>query len=119
MSRRLGAMPPEVVETVHSRSLHRCEAKQARGCTGRGEQIHHRKLRSQGGAHDVVNLLDVCHVCHAHIHANPRESYERGTLVRSMRNPGEVPVVRGRGRALPTESGSWIVDTAGNQGVRG
>lgn len=48
-----------------------------------GEHVHHRKLRSQGGTNDLVNLLDVCTACHGTIHANPADSYENGLLIRS------------------------------------
>lgn len=44
---------------------------------------HHRKMRSQGGLDDPANLAALCLGCHTHIHANPKESYEQGWLVKS------------------------------------
>lgn len=58
----------------------RCEAMVSADCTGRAEHAHHLVLRSQGGADDPSNLMALCHACHAHVHANPTESYERGFL---------------------------------------
>lgn len=60
----------------------RCEVRVSPDCTGRAEHVHHILMRSQGGTHDIGNLLAVCHRCHGHIHANPAESYEAGWLHR-------------------------------------
>jgi hypothetical protein len=77
---------------VRARSRGRCEAGASANCTGQGEHVHHRKLRSQGGTNDLANLLDVCRRCHATIHANPAASYATGLLVRSYDDPAQVPV---------------------------
>lgn len=76
-----------------------CEVMVPGVCNGRGEHWHHRKLRSQGGRHEPVNGLMVCHLCHEWIHRHPALSYEAGWLVRSLDEPKLVPVVR-RGRRV-------------------
>lgn len=82
-------VPASVRRAVHARSGGCCEV-----CGGRAEHIHHRRLRSQGGRHELVNLLDVCFACHAAIHANPERSYALGLLVHGWCDPADVPVVR-------------------------
>lgn len=55
-------------------------------CPGRphrGDQAHHRRLRSQGGTDDPTNLLWVCTLAHDYIHRHPAESYDRGWLLRA------------------------------------
>lgn len=68
---------------VRARSRGRCEAMVSARCGGRGTNVHHRRLRAQGGTNDLDNLLDVCIWCHSHIHANPTQSYELGLMLRS------------------------------------
>lgn len=58
----------------------RCEARVAPGCPGVGQQAHHIVLRSRGGSDDLSNLMWLCHLCHAHIHANPAEATARGWM---------------------------------------
>lgn len=72
---------------VMGRAGHRCEARVPGVCTGAAEHAHHIRLRSQGGEDAEHNLLAVCHPCHAHIHANPAESYANGWLRRSWEAP--------------------------------
>ena len=84
--------PPELraaKEAVRRRSKGYCEARTA-VCTGQAEHAHHRKMRSAGGSHSVVNLLDACHPCHDWIHAHPEESYERGLLLHSWELEGPL-----------------------------
>jgi len=64
---------------VLERSGGRCEARLVR-CTRAAEHVHHVKRRSQGGGHEVENLLAVCFGCHEWIHANPAEAFEKGLL---------------------------------------
>jgi hypothetical protein len=52
------------------------------GCGG-GPAVHHRRLRSQGGTNDPLNLVLLCDIHHGHIHANPAWSYDNGWLRRS------------------------------------
>ena len=55
--------------------------------------IHHRKLKSQGGTDELTNLIAVHFRCHSSIHLSPERSYELGHLVRSYEEPADVPVV--------------------------
>lgn len=101
-------MPPEVVEAVQGRSQHFCEALIPKaGCNGRGEQMHHRQMRSQGGQHLVVNLIHVCHLCHSWIHMHPAISYTNGWLVKSTGDPAQAPVKRRGGFIVLTEEGGF------------
>lgn len=77
-------MPAASAKEVIKRAASCCEASTP-VCTFRPEQIHHRRMRSQGGGDEPVNLLHVCGACHRFIHDNPAQSYERGWLLR--RNP--------------------------------
>ena len=43
---------------------------------------HHRLTRAHGGTNELDNLLLACDGCHTYIHHNPRESYEKGWMVR-------------------------------------
>lgn len=88
-------IPTSVVGVVSERCRGACEARCTVRCTGGAEQLHHRRMRSQGGGHTVANLLFVCHACHAWIHAQPGESYRRGLLVHSWDAPECVEVVAG------------------------
>lgn len=58
--------------------------------------IHHRKLRSQGGSDDPVNLVAVCHGCHnlgTHaIHLNPGIAAQRGFICRNGHDPAATPM---------------------------
>lgn len=58
-----------------------CEAK-LDGCFGVASHAHHKKMKSQGGKDEVDNLLGVCAKCHRMIHDNPKDSYEKGHLIR-------------------------------------
>lgn len=93
------AMPKDVYEAVFARSEwgavdQACEAMIPGVCTLRPTHWHHRKLRSQGGKHEVVNGLAVCSPCHNHFHAHPAEAVERGWIVKSAADPAEQPVLR-------------------------
>jgi hypothetical protein len=52
------------------------------GCGG-GPAVHHRRLRSQGGTNDPLNLVLLCDMHHQHVHEHPAWSYDNGWLVRS------------------------------------
>lgn len=98
-------MPPHIYEAVMERSGGHCEAMIPTVCTGRPEHWHHRRLRSQGGKHEVVNGLAVCTACHEYFHRNPEQSYERGWLVKSVHEPSEMPVEYQGMPSILTESG--------------
>lgn len=88
------AAPPDPVTpatraAVRARSGGVCEGQVTRACTGAAAHVHHRKLR-RFGDHRVVNLLDLCHACHEHVHKNPTWSYDHGFLVRSHDDPETI-----------------------------
>ncbi|CRH92863.1 Uncharacterised protein [Chlamydia trachomatis] len=88
-------VPRAVAEVVVNRAMGVCEVMfPEAGCNGRAEQLHHRKLRSQGGGHSVHNLVHICHNCHNFIHSHPGLSYDNGWLVHSFDNPEEMPFRR-------------------------
>jgi predicted transcriptional regulator len=68
-------------KAVRERSGGLCEVRLAVICTGRGQHVHHRLMRSQGGTHDLDNLLDTCLPCHSHVHANPGWAQSHGFLL--------------------------------------
>lgn len=45
--------------------------------------VHHVKPRSQGGTHELSNLICLCRPAHRWVHEHPAESYRMGLLVRS------------------------------------
>ena len=82
--------PPELrasKQAVRSRSRGVCEAGTV-ACTGTATEAHHRKMRSSGGSHRPLNLLDCCTSCHSWIHDHPEASYEHGWLLHSWENEG-------------------------------
>lgn len=84
-AKRERLIPPAAADAVKARSGGRCEAVGLRSegrCQNPGQHLHHRLMRSQGGANTAANLLDVCAWCHHDIHLNPARSYELGLLVR-------------------------------------
>ncbi len=82
----------DVSRGLRMRSKGACEARLSRDCVGRGEQVHHRKLRSQGGRDEWEQLLHVCANCHAAIHCDPALAYSLGLLVHAHEDPAAVPV---------------------------
>lgn len=109
-------MPPGVYTAVMERSCvdvmgPLCEVN-APGCEWRVSHWHHRKMRSQGGGHDVVNGLAVCGACHRAIHAAPKAAYAAGWLVRGSSDPADVLVrVRGAWTRLTPDGGYGAVET--------
>lgn len=83
----MSRIPKEVADIVVERADGWCEAMCAAGCTGRAEHLHHRRLRSQQGGHEVANLIHICHVCHDWIHKHPAAAFDHGWLVRSTCEP--------------------------------
>lgn len=84
-------IPLSMRRQVAARSGGVCEL----GCGARAVHVHHRKLRSQGGRHELGNLLHVCHAHHESAHANPARSYALGWLVPGWCDPSAVPVTPG------------------------
>ena len=88
-------VPTEVAEVVNERAGGNCEIMNIEAkCTGYREQLHHRKLRSQGGEHTVENLCGVCHRCHYWLHAHPAIAYANGWLVKGAKDPALIPFRR-------------------------
>jgi len=46
-----------------------------------GPEVHHRRLRSRGGTHDVRNLVVLHGNCHRWCHANPEKAGKVGLVV--------------------------------------
>lgn len=88
-------MPAKVANAILERAGGQCEAWISGVCNTRSEHIHHRKLRSGGGLHTPANGLSICHLCHDHVHRNPKEAMEHGWIVsRYVDDPASVPVSR-------------------------
>lgn len=86
--REAAPIPHSVRRAVTARSGGWCEG----GCGRPAAHVHHRKLRSQGGTHDPVNLAHLATVCHVWAHANPLEAVALGLIVPSWADPAEVPL---------------------------
>lgn len=56
-------------------------------------ELHHRKLRSRGGNHDIANLLALHAGCHRWVHANPAEATRLGLMVGACEDPTDVPLM--------------------------
>lgn len=80
-------MPPHVAHAVIDRAGGTCEAMCSPECRWTGTEIHHRKLRSQGGAHTLSNCIFVCHICHGWIHAHTGDAYDMELLVHGWDEP--------------------------------
>lgn len=52
----------------------------------------HRIGRAVGGKWTPENILDLCHPCHMHDHANPEKAYQSGWHLRSHHDPAQEPV---------------------------
>ena len=63
--------------------------------------VHHRKLRSQGGGHELTNLVLIHAECHEWTHANPTAAYVLGWMVRGSLESADVPILVGK---------PWLVD---------
>jgi 5-methylcytosine-specific restriction endonuclease McrA len=59
----------------------------------RGEQMHHRKNRSQSGKWTPSNILNLCVLCHHETTVSPRTAAKLGHTVLSFENPLEKPVL--------------------------
>lgn len=109
---RNGRVPEEVYRLVALRSDGRCEGG-LEGCTGTGQELHHRQSRSASrNPHTVGNSAFLCRSCHYLItHRSPALGRARGLVVSRHFNgdPGTLPMmVPGRGWVLLTPMGSYI-----------
>lgn len=67
-------------QQVRDRSGGVCEVR-VPGCHGKAVQMHHKKRRSQGGAHSPDNLLHVCGRCHTWIHQHVADAKQHGWIL--------------------------------------
>lgn len=88
-------VPPGTKEILYQRSRGRCE-KCGQKITLSSGVIHHRKLRSRGGTHDLSNLVILDATCHnlgtGSVHLDPAKATEQGFLVASWDDPAQVPI---------------------------
>lgn len=104
--KRKNRVPRGVAEVVAERAAGMCEIMHPKAlCSGRAEHMHHRKLRSQGGEHTVVNLVHVCERCHTYAHSCPAEANTNGWIVRSTYDPRYAPFLRRGGAVFLFEDG--------------
>lgn len=73
-------------------------------------QAHHRKFRSRGGQHSVTNAVALTPTAHRGVHQRgQRVAQDRGFVVASTADPGEVPVRLFDGRLVRlTTSGGYM-----------
>ena len=106
-------IPPARRTEALARDNHAC-----RNCHSHVDvEVHHLKHRSQGGTHDLYNLLTLCHACHTAVHSNrlvikgPSSNGAAGLtfvsanglpLARSAPGAGVQPKQGGRGDAVPS-----------------
>jgi hypothetical protein len=94
-------------KAVYGRSNGDCEIRIPVVCTGRGEEWHHRKNRSQGGPWSASNGLHACRGCHATV-THPRAEYlSAGWCVQQWQVPAEVPVKLHHGWVLLNDQGDY------------
>lgn len=81
------AIPWDVAEQVRARSGNRCELDHP-GCTGWGKQMHHRRLRKQGGEHSVANLIHLCVCGHEpYVHRHREWARRHGLILHAGDDP--------------------------------
>ncbi len=85
----MGSQEARCREIVSRRSGGLCEIC---GEPGRLEKAH-RRARSQLGAWEASNILDLCRLCHSRDHANPKDAYAGGWHLRNGEDPRETPVL--------------------------
>ena len=106
-------LPPNMRASLYERSGGSCE-RCDKGFHARYMHIHHRLLRSRGGADDATNLVIICPSCHGWAHRNVAVATQQGWIVPSSADPASWPVLRthyGRqGYWQPSESG-WTEAT--------
>ena len=89
---------------LDDRSRGLCEGcGQHRGTDG---VVHHRKLRSQGGQDDPVNLAVLHDGCHKFAHANPAWAMAHGWIVSGWADPAEAPLLQ----CAPVAVVCWHLD---------
>jgi hypothetical protein len=118
-AQRAATFPPRVAAAItrRDRCCQRC------GATS-GLHRHHRRGKSRGGpgrrahAHCACNGILACFLCHAWIHAHPRQAAAEGFIVsQAVDEPATVSVMRyaatGSGATQwPTCGGEWAATEA-------
>ena len=104
--------PRPVCDLVDARDDHSC-VRCGRSLFVETGSRHHRKLRSQGGKHDVSNLILLCGSgttgCHGWVHANPAEALRGGWYARSWQDTLGVPVKHYKhGWVLLDDAGGFV-----------
>lgn len=95
-------------DAVKARSGGRCEI--GTGCVG--QEVHHRKNRSQGGSWCPSNLLHLCARHHLHVGTNPAAARQQGWAVRSTDDPARTAVwLAGKGFTYLNPDGSTVPAT--------
>lgn len=84
MRARAKPQPVELTSAQTARRVISNNVCEIDGCGQPATQFHHRWMRSQGGTHDVWNLLHICLSCHNSVHANPEDSYRKGYMLRRV-----------------------------------
>lgn len=104
MSRATQNVPREVIDRVDRRDR-QVDRMTGKGI-GPGRNLHHRQLRSQGGRHEVANLITLSGSgttgTHGLVHANVDRATRYGFIVPSwVDDPARVPIrlATPRGRA--------------------
>ena len=67
-------------DKVIRRAGGRCEIRVGMVCRSVAATAHHVRLRSQGGGHDVDNLVATCNACHRYVHEHPEWARENGWI---------------------------------------
>lgn len=87
-------IPTDVRRTVNHRDEMRCQI-----CGAIGSEIQHRMRRREGG-HRLSNLIRICRIDHALVHAQPAWAMEHGFTISAVMtglNPEAVPLWSYRG----------------------
>ena len=82
---------PNPIPTASRVMVHERDKGQCLRCTGGRVEIHHRRGRAVKDEHTHCggNLVSLCAVCHAWVHANPKEAMRLGWIVtREAVDPG-------------------------------
>lgn len=92
---------------LYRRAGGRCEGQVTEECRSKrgdlnvtGMQAHHRKLRSQGGGHSIVNLAGLCPDCHRWAHDHPAEARLRGLICPRYHDPATWAMTLPSGRIV-------------------
>lgn len=101
---------PAVRALIMERDGHRCVV--CGRFLGEVANIHHRRLRSQGGTGAAENGITVCGSgtmgCHGKIHQHIATSRSAGLIVPSWDDPALIPVNTWRGTMLLLPDGNYL-----------